>query len=82
LADIRTPSGGTREVDLTASEAIRAFCTECMGWETHPRDCADILCPLWPRRGRSMAYNGKRKLTEEQRAAAAARLEAARAARQ
>ncbi len=33
--------------------AILAMCTECLGWETHPRDCTATLCPLYPFRGRT-----------------------------
>ncbi len=47
---IKHSKGGTVELDLTRNRAIKAFCTECMGWETHPKDCAATLCPLYPYR--------------------------------
>ena len=31
--------------------AIRAFCTECYGGETDPRECHVRGCPLWKFRG-------------------------------
>jgi len=31
--------------------AILAFCGECMGWSTNPRDCTAPNCPLYHWRG-------------------------------
>ena len=78
---IRTPDGGEQSVVLNAASAIRAFCTECMGFTGNPKDCTSTLCPLFVFRGKSMAYLGKREMPEEQRQAMAARLAAVRAAR-
>ena len=50
---IRRKSGKLKEVELTRSLAIKAFCTECLGFETHPGDCESINCPLWPFRGKT-----------------------------
>ena len=77
---IRNPHGGTVETNLTPQQAIRAFCTECLGWQGDPKDCASVLCPVWPYRGKSLAYNGKRtaNMTDEQRQASSARLKAMR----
>lgn len=35
-------------------KAIKAFCTECLGFETHPKDCTASSCPLYPFRGKVM----------------------------
>lgn len=52
---IRAAKGsGTVEVKITRGIAIKAFCTECLGFETHPTDCTVTLCPLYPYRGKSM----------------------------
>jgi hypothetical protein len=58
------------EVELTRATAIKAFCSECLGWETHPRDCTSTHCPLYPFRGRTLLAYGheKREVTPEQRA--------------
>jgi hypothetical protein len=33
---------------LTRNEAIRLFCTECMGYQVFLiKDCPDVGCPLW-----------------------------------
>ena len=50
---VRRKNGKLKEVDLTRSLAIKAFCTECLGWETHPKDCESHECPLWPFRGKT-----------------------------
>lgn len=75
---IRNPDGEKVEVTLRHSSAIRAFCTECMGWDGHPKDCTSTLCPLFPFRGKSLAYRGKQvsNQTPEQRQAAGDRLRA------
>jgi len=33
--------------------AIKAFCCECMGWESNPAECTSPLCALFPYRGRT-----------------------------
>lgn len=55
---IRAKSGGTVEVELTRSKAIKAMCTECCGFgELHPKDCSSPICPLYPFRGKiQLAY--------------------------
>ena len=50
---VRRKSGKLKEVQLTRSSAIKAMCTECLGWETHPKDCESYNCPLWPFRGKT-----------------------------
>lgn len=49
---VGTKSGGLKEIDITRSLAIKAFCTECMGWD-HPKDCTSVNCPLYPFRGKT-----------------------------
>lgn len=80
---IRTPEGGLMEVTLTPSLAIKCFCTECMGWDSKPGDCTAQNCPLFPFRGKSLAYRGKREidLSDEQRDEAVERLRKAREAK-
>ena len=49
---VRTADGGTKEFDsYHRAFAIKAHCTECMGWEGRPYDCTATLCPLYPFRG-------------------------------
>ena len=51
---IRKKSGKLKEVNLTRSLAIKAFCTECMGYgEIHPKDCTAGNCTLYPFRGKT-----------------------------
>lgn len=53
---IRTADGGTKEFDHYArARAIKNMCTECMGWDEHPRDCSANLCPLFPFRGKVLS---------------------------
>lgn len=56
---IRTVDGGTVTVELNRSKAIKAMCSECMGWEENPRDCTSTLCPLYPWRGKILLAWGK-----------------------
>jgi len=50
---IQAKEGGTVNVTISRTQAIKAMCTECMGWgEAHPKDCGDRLCPLYPFRGK------------------------------
>ena len=78
---IRTPEGGEQVVTLTPSSAIRSFCTECMGFTGSPVDCTSTLCPLYPFRGKSLAYKGKRELGDDEREALIERAAQARLAR-
>ena len=50
---INTKSGKLKNVGLTRSLAMKAFCTECLGYETHPKDCTSVHCPLYPFRGKT-----------------------------
>lgn len=69
------PNGNLIEVNLTLRTAVKAFCTECMGFErARVKDCTSKTCPLWPWRGASTAHLARRTLTPEQKAQAAARL--------
>jgi hypothetical protein len=64
---IRAKDGGIVDVTLNRNRAIKAMCTECMGYsEANPRDCPAKLCPLWPFRGKiQLAYakGGYRRLS-------------------
>jgi hypothetical protein len=52
---IRTAEGGTKELDHYARRlAIRSHCTECLGWESHPRNCTSLHCALYPFRGKTL----------------------------
>ena len=51
---IRTADGGTITTELNRGKAIKAMCTECMGFETNPKECTSKLCPLYPWRGKIM----------------------------
>jgi len=55
---IRTKNNGFKEVTLNRSKAIKAFCTECLGFgEVNPKQCTSKYCPLFPFRGKSeIAY--------------------------
>ena len=51
---IKRKFGGLMVVEgYIRSLAIRIMCTECMGWETHPKECTSNTCPLFPFRGKS-----------------------------
>lgn len=41
-------------IRLTKAQAIKAFCTECMGFETNPIECTSWACALYPFRGRTL----------------------------
>ncbi len=58
--------------------AIRKFCLACAGTAAAVKDCDSRDCALKPYRLGKNPYRTPRKLTEEQKAAAAARLKAAR----
>lgn len=38
----------------TKNDAIKVFCTECLGFETNPKDCTAPNCPLYCYRGRTL----------------------------
>jgi hypothetical protein len=48
---VRTRDGGVKTLKYGRKLAIRLACTECLGWEDHPKDCTSPLCPLFPFRG-------------------------------
>ena len=51
---VRRKNGKLKEIDMPRSIAIKAFCTECMGYgEVHPNDCESYNFPLWPFRGKT-----------------------------
>ena len=53
---VDTEDGGTITIqDFTQRKAIKAFCTACLGWETHPKDCTSTHCPLFPYRGKTLS---------------------------
>lgn len=33
--------------------AVKAMCTECMGFEGNPSECTALTCPLFPYRGKT-----------------------------
>ena len=46
---IRQKKGSSLDIEkYTRSQAIKAMCRECMGWETHPDSCTSTMCPLFP----------------------------------
>ncbi len=52
---VRTRDGYTKAlIPYTRAKAIKVYCTECLGWDLHPRACTDTQCPLFPFRGQSM----------------------------
>jgi len=68
---IKDPDGNLVSVSLTPARAIKSFCTECFGFEGNPKECTSSSCPLFPFRGKSLAYGGPRtrELTPEQKEA-------------
>jgi len=58
MQQIRAKDGGLISVELSRTKAIKAMCTECMGYgEAHPKDCSDKQCPLYNYRGKiQLAY--------------------------
>jgi hypothetical protein len=52
---------GTVEVVLNRQTAIKAQCTECMGYESDPKECTSKLCSLWPWRGKTLVSCGRQK---------------------
>lgn len=57
VGNVRTRSGKIIELSMSARDAIRTHCTECLGWEVHPKDCTAPTCPLYEFRGKTMATN-------------------------
>jgi len=55
--EIITRSGGARAVKLTKGDAIKLFCTQCMGYESNPQNCTAKRCPLYLYRGWSRKGN-------------------------
>ena len=55
LHTVRTRDGGKKATKCGRKQAILLMCTECLGWEHHPKDCTAPLCPLFPFRGITMA---------------------------
>lgn len=53
--EVRASDGGTIKLTYGKGQAIKLHCTECMGFETHPRDCTSIHCALYPFRGQTRA---------------------------
>lgn len=47
---VRTKDGNLKEVDITRNQAIALHCTECMGYEDHPKNCTSVNCALYPYR--------------------------------
>lgn len=61
---------------------IRENCIECAGGsEAEVRRCRISVCPFWPYRMGTNPFHVGRELSEEERAAAAERLQAARRAK-
>lgn len=61
-------------------KAIRANCLDCVGTAHEVKHCVCIKCPLYPFRFGKNPFREKREMTPEQKAMAAERLAAARAA--
>ena len=51
---MRTSKNGRITALLNRKTAIKAKCTECMGWEGNPNECTAKLCPLFPFRGKTL----------------------------
>ena len=70
---VRSKEYGTTKkvVDIdnyTRGKAIKLFCTECLGFEDHPRDCTALKCPLYPFRARTtLAYDEGRDMVDGER---------------
>jgi hypothetical protein len=52
---VRTADGGKKALKYGRKQAIYLFCVECLGFEAHPNECTDEMCPLWPFRGNTMS---------------------------
>ena len=63
---IRTGTGGVREVEVTPKRAIRLMCIECMGFsKTEPAHCTNSYCPLYPYRDGKPTYTRVPRSPEE-----------------
>jgi len=51
--------------NYTRSKAIKAMCTECLGFEDHPSSCTSPLCPLFPFRGKILLAYKEGESNEE-----------------
>lgn len=50
--EIRNRKGNIISIPrLSRSDAIKLFCTQCLGYENHPKDCKVDTCPLYFYRG-------------------------------
>lgn len=55
---IKTRVGKIIEVPkLHRTKAIKLMCTQCMCYETHPKDCDIDTCPLFHFRGKTRLGN-------------------------
>lgn len=70
------------KIITSPAKAIRAYCLSCIGSSHEVKLCPIEDCALWPFRFGRNPYTKKRELTDEQKAAAAARLAAIRAKRE
>lgn len=62
---VRHKDGGTLTLDgYTRGMAIKLACTECMGFEAHPKDCTSELCPLYPFRRLTFATRTRKDETD------------------
>jgi len=55
IGTVRTKDGGTKTFRYGRKAAITMMCAECLGWETHPKDCTSTKCPLFPFRAYTRA---------------------------
>jgi len=52
--------GSLVSVKMNRGKAIKAMCTECLGYEGNAKtDCTSPNCPLYPWRGKTLAAWGK-----------------------
>ena len=65
---IRARDGGFVKVTLNRNRAIKAMCTECMGYsEANPKDCTSPYCPLYLFRGKiQLAYQEGKEIESEE----------------
>lgn len=58
--------GGFVEINhYTRSKAVKLYCTQCLGWESHPKDCDIADCPLFPFRGKMLATMYAKNVREQ-----------------
>lgn len=63
---IRTRDGKLKKIKLARTKAIKIHCTECCGYEYHPKECEIKECALWPFRGKSKAGLSNSDSVEDQ----------------